>query len=82
MVINLAVLVFRGSIVQSWACVSRGPGRTHTQGAYKTEDSEEDMLEGPHDPAGLVCDGGHLRVHPMVKLVKVAEKLLTTCDAG
>ena len=29
MVINLSVLVFRGSIVQSWACVSRGPGRTH-----------------------------------------------------
>ena len=52
----------------------------HTQCAYKTEDSEEDKLEDPHDPAGLVCYGAHLRVHPMVKLVKVAEELRTTCD--
>ena len=54
----------------------------HTQCAYKTEDSEEDKLERPLDPAGLVCYGAHLRVHPMVKLVKVAEKLRTTCNAG
>ena len=48
MVINLSVLVFRGSIVQSWARVSSGPGRTHTQGAYNTDSSEEDKLEGLH----------------------------------
>ena len=29
MVTNLSVLPFRGSIVQSWARVSSGPGRTH-----------------------------------------------------
>ena len=48
MVTNLSVLPFRGSIVQSWARVSSGPGRTHTQGAYNTDSSEEDKLEGLH----------------------------------